>query len=226
MDKIRIAICDDSQHIVEFLKMKLNIPEFELVGAAYTATSCIKMLKTADADVLLIDVQMETETAGIDIIPQIKEMFPDLIIIILTGFDDDDYVFQAFVNGANNYIMKSFEMDITQTIKDTYDNTFSLDPNIAQKLVKRTKKVSDTQSRILFLVNLLTKLSTAEYEVLLEICDGAKYKEIAAQRFVELSTIKTHAQRILKKTGASSMKDLVSTLQNFGIIELLKNKNS
>lgn len=225
MDKIRIAICDDSRHIVEYLKMKLNLPEFEFAGAAYTAASCINMLKTADADVLLIDIQMETETAGIDIIPKIKELFPNMVIIILTSFDDDNYVFQAFVNGANNYIMKSFEMDITQTIKDTYDNTFSLDPSIAQKLIRKTKKVSEDQQSILFLMTLLTKLSTSEYEVLLSICNGVKYKEIATQRFVELSTIKTHAQRILKKTGASSMKDLVSTIQKTGILELLKNKN-
>lgn len=222
MDKIRVAVCDDSQHIVEYMKMKLNVPEFEFAGETYTAASCINMLKTANADVLLIDVQMETETAGIDIIPQIKELYPNLIIIILTSFDDDNYVFQAFANGANNYIMKSFEMNITQTIKDTFDNTFSLEPNIAQKLVNKTKSVSEKQSSLMYLITILSKLSTSEYEVLLAICNGAKYKEIAQNRFVEVCTIKTHAQRILKKFGAKNMKELVSTIHKSGIIELLK----
>ena len=221
--KIRVAVCDDAPYVIDCIKMQLDDSEVDIVGTAGSAAECIPMLKGADADVLLIDVQMETETAGIDIIPKIKELFPKLKVIILTSFDDENYVFTAFANGADNYILKSFEDNILQTVQDTFDNTFSLNPNIAKKLVNKTKIISDRQSSILYLITLLSKLSPAEYEVLCAVYDGAKYKEIAAQRFVEECTIKTHAQRIIKKTGVSGMKELIKLLKETQVLDLINN---
>lgn len=220
MNKIRVAICDDAPYVIDCIIMQLDSPEIEIVGTAGSAAECIGMLKKADADVLLIDVQMETETAGIDIIPKIREEFPDIKIIVLTSFDDENYVFSAFANGADNYILKSFEDNVLQTVKDTYDNTFSINSDIAKKLVNKTKIISDRQSSILYLITLLSKLSSSEYEVLCAIYCGMKYKEIAAQRFVEECTIKTHAQRIIKKTGVSSMKELINILKETKVLEL------
>ncbi len=221
--KIKVAICDDAPYVIDCIEMELDCPEIEIVGTAGSASECIPMLDTANADVLLIDVQMESETAGIDIIPAIKERFPRLKIIILTSFDDENYVFTAFANGADNYILKSFDDNILQTVKATFANTFSLNPDIAKKLVNKTKIISDRQSSILYLITLLSKLSPAEYEVLCAVYDGAKYKEIAAQRFVEECTIKTHAQRIIKKTGVSGMKELIKMLKETQVLELMNN---
>ena len=138
-----------------------------------------------------------------------------------TGFDDEEYIFKAFSCGADNYILKSFESDICETVKDTYYNNFSLKPDIAKKLVAMTKKVSDKQNSIIYLVTLLSTLSPAEFEVLRSIYKGATYKEIAKQRFVEECTIKTHAQRILKKTDTNSMRELIKVLKETRFFDLV-----
>lgn len=221
--KIRIAICDDSPHIIDCIIMQLDSPEVEIAGTAASAAECIGMLERAHADILLIDVQMETETAGIDIIPRIRERFPQLKTIILTSFDDENYIFTAFANGADNYILKSFDDNILQTVKETFDNTGSLNSDIAKKLVNKTKLVSDRQTSILYLITLLSKLSASEYEVLCAVYNGMKYKEIASQRFVEECTVKTHAQRIIKKTGVQNMKELIKMLKETQVLELMNN---
>ena len=122
MDKIKVAICDDAPYVIDCLKMKMDWPEIEVTGISYSALDCINMLSSANADVLLIDIQMETPTAGIDIIPSVKSAFPNLKIIMLTSFDDENYIFKAFSQGADNYILKSFDIDICKTIKDTFYN--------------------------------------------------------------------------------------------------------
>ena len=220
MNKIRIAICDDSSYVVECIKMKLDDPEIEITGIASSAARCISMLKEANADILLLDIQMETETAGISVLPGIRSLFPNIKIVMLTGFDDKDYIFDAFSNGADNYVLKSFETDdLRAMVKTTYHNMSSLDTNIAKKLVEQIHTVSDRQDSILYLMTLLSNLSTAEFEVLSEIYEGATYKAIAKKRYVEESTIKTHAQRILKKTGVKRMKELIHILKRTQVFE-------
>lgn len=219
MEPIRVIICDDTDHVLDCITSLLDGPEFKVVGCAMSTAECLKLLESTDADVLLLDIQMEYETAGIDIIPKIKSDFPKLKIIILTGFEDELYVFNAFANGADNYVLKSLDFDIQSVIKSTYLNQSSLHSDIAQKLARKTQQVANIQQSYLYLINMLTKLSVSEFDVLIAIYQGNKYKTIAKQRFVEECTIKTQAQRILKKTGFPTMKKLIEVLRKDRILE-------
>lgn len=221
MNKIRVAICDDAPCVVDLIKMKLDDEQIEITGISYSAANCVSMMKRANADVLLIDIQMENETSGIDILPTVKKLFPDTKIIMLTGFDNENYIFESFANGADNYILKSFDSDICQTVKDTYNDNFSINSEIAKKLAFAARNISKKQSSMLYLFTLLSNLSSVEYEVLYSIYNGSTYKQIAKERFVEECTIKTHAQRILKKTDMHSMKELIGVLKKTQVFELL-----
>ena len=221
--KIKVAICDDAKFLCNgFREQFAEFPDIEPVGAAYCAADCLDLLELTSPDVLLLDIRMETETAGLDIIGDIKDNFPHIKVIMLTSFDDDDYIFAAFANGADDYCEKTTPIDgIVDTIKKVYNNTGSLRPEIAQKLVQRTQEVQRNQLSLLYLYNKISQLSTGEYELLREMYYGNSYKKIAADKYIEIDSVRKMAKRVLKRMEASSMNELVAQLRELKVFEFI-----
>lgn len=85
---------------------------------------------------------MEEPTTGIEIIPKLKKIMPELKIIMLTNYDDNNYIFSAFVNGATDYVLKTLsDQEILQAMYNVGENRTSLRPEIAQKLVQKSKEI-------------------------------------------------------------------------------------
>lgn len=218
---IRWAICDDADYICTNLKMDLaEWKELQYVGKANTSSECLDLVEQTHPDILLLDVQMETETSGIDIIPQIKEISPKTKIIILTSFDDSEYIFIAFAHGAENYIVKTTTAkEIAAVIVSVFENKSMLPPKIAQKLAAKGKQIASSSRSLLYTAEIMSRLSASEYIVLKEIYAGHSYKEIAAICFVDVSTIRTHASRIIKKFGLLSMNEVIKSIEELNITE-------
>lgn len=222
-EKIKVAICDDVKFLCDgFCEQFAQFSDLEPVGAAYSAADCPDLLREKSPDVLLLDIRMETKTAGLDILPEIKHSFPSVKIIMLTSFIDDEYIFAAFANGADDYCDKTTSVDkIAETIKKVYDNDASLRPEIAQKLVQRTQQVQRNQLSLLYLYNRISQLSTGEYELLREMYYGSSYKNIAAEKFIEIDSVRKMAKRVLRKMSASTMKELVEQLRELRFFEFI-----
>lgn len=221
--KIRVSICDDAKFLCDgFFEQFLEFSDIESAGAAYCAADCLPMLDKHPTDILLLDIRMETETAGLDIISEIKDNYPELKIIILTSFNDDDYIFSAFANGADDYCEKTESIDnIINTIRMVYNNTGSLRPEIAKKLVQRTKQIQQNQYSLLYLYNKISQLSNGEYELLREMYYGSNYKKIAADKFVEVESVRKMAKRVLKRMEAKSMQELIKQIQDLKLFEFI-----
>lgn len=220
---IHWAICDDAEYLCKSFEWAFeNETDLVFEGFATDEQSCLKLIREKKPDILLQDVQMEEPTTGIDIIPKIKELMPDLKIIMLTNYDDDNYVFSAFVNGATDYVLKTQpNQDILKAIRDVSENKTSLRPEIAQKLVKKSNEIQKQNLSLVYAINMLTKLSTSEFEVLKQCYYGDSYKQIAETRFVDVSTVRTLASRIIKKFEYDSMKNLVKALSKLKVFEYL-----
>ena len=163
---------------------------------------------------------METETAGIDIIPDVCEVSPDTKIIMLTSYDYEDYVFSALISGAHDYIVKSLGFDtVVEKIRSTCNNNSVLSNEIAEKFINKSRESENQRKSLLFLMPFIAKLSTGEFEVLKEIYRGKNYKSIAKNRFVEETTIKTIASRIIRKIGVKNKKELVDVLKHSNVFE-------
>lgn len=223
--KIKVIICDDAKFLCDGFCEQLNaFADIEIVGAAYSAAECMNMLDRVTPDVLLLDVRMETERAGIDIISGIKKQFPQLKVIMLTSYNDDDYVFSAFANGADDYCEKTMLIDeITEIIRNVYDNTSFLRPSIAKRLVSRTREVQKNQVSLLYFFNKLSQLTTGEYELLREMYYGNTYKKVAADKFIEIDSVRKMAKRVLKRMEARSMKELVEQMKYINVFDFLDN---
>ena len=141
---------------------------------------------------------------------------------MLTNYDDGNYVFSAFVNGATDYVLKTLSNgEILQALRNVSENKTSLRPEIAKKLVQKSSEIQKQNLSLVYSINMLTKLSTSEFEVLRQCYYGESYKQIAEERFVDVSTIRTLASRIIKKFEYDSMKNLVKALSKLKVFEYL-----
>ncbi len=223
MKKIKWAICDDADYFCYIYKTTLEKDNrFEFVGYCLKAADCSALVEREHPDVLLLDIQIETNTAGIDIIPELKQIAPAMKIIILTSYNDENYIFQAFANGADSYLLKDTAKEqAAATIAKVYNNENMLPPEIAHTLANKTRTVETRMKSLLYMFEIMSKLSQSEYEVLKAAYNGISYKDIAASRFVTESTIRNHITRILKKFDSPSMKTLVQNLRELGIFDYL-----
>ena len=224
MEKIKWAVCDDAFYSCYIYVSKLeSIEALESVGHCLKSADLPDLIRTKEPDVLLLDIQMESTTSGIDIIPIIKTIKPDLKIIMLTGYDNEDYIYQAFANGADNYLLKDISLaeQIASTIMDVYQGTAHVPTGIAKRLANKTKRVETGMQSLLYMFEIMTKLSPSEYDILKTLYNGESYKQIASSRFITDSTLRNHISRILKKFKSPSMKALLPALQELHVFEYL-----
>lgn len=225
MKKIKLAICDDINYLCEYFQSVFeNEEEFDFVGIANNTRQCLNLVKEKQPDVLLLDIQMEENDTGVEMIPKIKELHPEIKIIMLSIHKEDDYILRAFTYGANDYLTKTEPIDkIITAIKNVYNNTSSLRPELAHIILSECERVKNRQNSMLNVLNLLSKLSNSEFEILRALCSGDSYKNIAARRFVEESTIRSQVNRVLKKFDASNIKDLIIDLNNLKVFDIFDN---
>ena len=104
----KMLVCDDIKYMCQYFETIFNdIDDFEVVGTADTKSEIIRKLKELVPDVILLDIQMDTATTGLDLIPYIKSYYPDTKIIMLTVNEQRDVIFKAMELGADNYILKT-----------------------------------------------------------------------------------------------------------------------
>lgn len=219
---IRWAICDDLDYICRNFQLDLSTYDnFKFEGKANNTSECLNVIKNTKPDILLLDIQMQEEKTGIDIIPEIKSISPNTKVIMITSFEDSEYIFNAFANGADNYVSKTETIDfIVKTIIDVYNNTSVLRPEIAQILANKSKQVANMQKSMLYLIEIISKLSTSEYMIFKAVCLGKTYKQIASENFIDVSTVRTHGSRIIKKFNAKSMDEVVKAINELDVINL------
>ena len=221
MSFIKCAICDDNFHFVNCLKMDAMCNKnIKFVGESHTSDKCIEMLKNSEPDILLLDIQMETSTSGIDIIPKIKTMFPNIKVVMLTVSETEDDIYFALKNGADGYILKTTpNPKLFELLQNIYDNNFSIDTFIMKKYIAHSKAIENNYQSLLFLYNLVSHLTKSELEVLKALCQNKSYAQIASERYTEENTVRTLTSRIVKKFNVDNIKKLITTINNLKIFD-------
>ncbi|HHX55609.1 MAG TPA: response regulator transcription factor [Clostridiales bacterium] len=224
MDKIKLLIVDDIADIRDYFHMILsNEPDIKVVGTASSGIEAIQKAKDLKPDVILMDVQMETRTAGIDATETILANNPDIKIIILTIHQEDEYLFQAYCAGVMDYIVKTDSISqIINSIRTVYSNKLTLRPGVADKIVDEFARLKSQQKSMIYVLNIVSSLTNSEFEVLKCFYEGDSYKQISEQRFVTIATIKSQVNSILKKFEMKTIKDVVKLLKMSHFDELIE----
>lgn len=191
---IRIMIADDQIIVREGLKKILSLePEFNVVCEAANGYEALHNMDNHIIDIILMDVRMP-KMDGIQASLKIKEHYPKVKIIILTTFNEDEYLFEGIKYGISGYLLKDSEIDyVIKSIKEAYQNKMVFDPEVTPKLINAIKEKQEAPSYD------LTVLTERELQIAKLIAHGKSNIEIAETLFITEGTVKNAISKILKK---------------------------
>jgi len=206
MDKIKILIADDHAVVREGTRTLLEREEdMEVVGEASDGEEAIKLIEELHPDVAILDIAMP-KLSGIEVTRRIKPRFPSLAILILTAYDNDEYVFTLLEAGAAGYLLKDVHShEIVEAVRSVHAGESVLHPSIARKVIQRailsTAKSSDIKPSV--------TLSDREQEVLKLAAKGLKNKDIADALCISIRTVQGHINSIFHKLGVGSRTEAI-----------------
>lgn len=200
---IRIVLVDDQAIIRHGLKSLLESQaDFEIVGEAENGKRAIALVEELDhtsqpPDLILMDVRMPVMD-GVSATKKLVDRFSSLSVLVLSTFDDDEYITKAMQFGAKGYLLKDTPLeDIANTIRAAGKGYTSLGPGLFQKFI--TQSARSQPNNFQELPPALKSLSSREKEVLSLIAKGANNKEIAAELYISERTVKAHITSILNQ---------------------------
>lgn len=214
---IRIAITEDNALALKSLEEKLA--GFNDILVKHTAKNGSEILENLKQnlliDLILMDIEMPVMN-GIEATAKIKELYPQIKIVMITIYDDDEYIFNAIKAGADSYILKDTRAGkIYETLTDTLNGGSVMSPSIAIKALQLLKgaahiKTSAKQETLL--------LSDRETEILEQLSKGMTNKNIAEKLFISPFTVKRHIENIYKKLQAQNRIDLIEKARREGLL--------
>jgi len=194
---VRVLLVDDDDLMRAGLRAVLSIDEtIEVVGEAGDGRAAVQAARTLEPDVVLMDIRMPDQD-GIAATRDVLAATSETKVAVLTTFEQDDYVFGALSAGASGFLLKRTKPEeLIAAIHTIAEGESLLSPSVTRTVIERmaAEPVSDAAAS-----KRLDELTAREREVLQLIARGLSNHEIAADLFIEESTVKTHVKRILMK---------------------------
>ncbi len=197
---IKILIADDQELIRQSLLIILRTKSgFKVTDAVKNGLEVIQSIRKEKPDVILMDIRMP-KIDGVACTQIIKENYPDIKIIILTTFDDDEYVFNALKYGASGYLLKGISIDeLTGAITKVYQGTAMINEDIASKVVKLFSKMAQANIAIQIDEKQTAELKNTEWKIISLVGRGLSNKEIAKKLKLSEGTVRNGLSNILSK---------------------------
>lgn len=206
MERIRILIADDHAVVREGTRQFLEREDdLEVVGEAADGEEAVRLVGKLSPDVAIMDISMPN-IDGIEATRQIKAKYPKVAVLILSAYDDDQFVFSLLEAGAAGYLLKSVRgNELVNAIREVSAGESVLHPTIARKVLNRFTHITDeTQKQ-----KSQDVLTEREIEVLQYAAQGSSNQEIADSLYLSLRTVQSHLNHIFNKLQVSSRTEAV-----------------
>ena len=224
MKEIAIVLADDQQLFAEGLKTVLenDADEIKVIGIANNGIEALRLVQQRKPDVVLMDVRMPV-LDGVEATRRLRQKYPDLKIVMLTTFDDDEYVGKALQYGAMGYLLKTIApLELIASIRAIQKGAVLMDPAIAKKLVEKAFNIDDKSvlgvSRHSESMRNLFTLSKRETEILRLIAKGLGNKQICEQLCIADSTVRNHVTTIYSKLAVHDRYEAMQIAIQGGIV--------
>lgn len=204
LDMIRIVLYEDNTKLRENLTLLIGgAPNYVVCGAFRNCDHILQQTSELLPDVILMDIDMPG-TNGIEGLRIVRSQHPNLPILMLTVFDDNQHVFEAIKAGADGYLLKKTPPEkLLDHIQDVYNGGAPMTSSIARQVLQLfARQPSDR--------NELYNLSGREKEVLQLLVNGYSYKMIAAEIFISIDTVRSHIKKIYEKLHVNSKSEAVA----------------
>lgn len=213
---MKIAIIDDNSFLISSIKEKLSF--FEEIQVKFTANNGADLLEKLEQDhnldALLMDIEMPVLN-GIETTLAVKQKYPQIKIIMLTVFDNDENIFNAIKAGADGYLLKDVNPhELFNGVVDTLNGGAAMNPSIALKTLKLLRNPVDFKDVSKEEINLTNR----EVEVLEQLSKGLSYKVIADNLFLSPSTVRKHIENIYSKLQVHSKLEAVQKARRNNLI--------
>jgi DNA-binding NarL/FixJ family response regulator len=215
---IRVLLVDDQALFREGLETLLSVHrDIEVVGQARNGREAVDVAADVRPDVVLMDVRMPV-LDGVRATRRLKEALPRCRVIVLTTFDDDEYVFDALRAGAAGYLLKDVaSARLVEAIRATARGESILEPSVAAKVIAEFTRVSSMMPAAQ-LEQMVEPLSERELEILALIATGASNREIGDRLFIAEGTVKNHVTHILAKLGVRDRTQAALRARELGLL--------
>jgi DNA-binding NarL/FixJ family response regulator len=207
--RLRILIADDQRLFADGLRVVIEsrAPEFEVVGIAENGKEAIAKAERKRPDIVLMDVRMP-EMDGVEATRRVHEKLPDVKILILTTFSDDEYVFNSLKHGAVGYLLKNRPAEeLVESIRALGRGIVQIDAEVSAKILQaqdnRTKASSEFSAR-------LHTLSPREQEILALMADAHRIVSIAKRLGIAEQTVRNHVSNIYSKLDIHDRLEIVN----------------
>lgn len=212
---IRVLICDDQEIVCEGLQRIFSADaDIQVVGQANNGLEALEMIAVTNPDLVLMDLKMPVMN-GIIATRKIREQYPQVRVLVLTTFDDDEWLFDAIRAGANGYLLKDRPRnELLNAIKGTIAGNAFVDPAVAGKLLGQIAQNNLNRQQTIDI-----SLSEREKEVLQLLAQGLSNADIARQLYLSEGTVRNYASAIFDKLKVSDRTQAVVVALRYGLVD-------
>lgn len=219
--KIRVMVAEDIPILREdFAEIIGAEPDMELLAAARSGSEICRLVDEAGElpDIILMDIEMETLTAGIDASETIHGRHPQIRIVFMTAHEADEMINSGMGTGAVDYVIKGCDDQVLlDHIRKAYRGVSVLDSRIQQSIMREYTRLRKSEHSLVFLLNNVTQLTPTEREIVALLLEDKKVREIAQLRNVELVTVKTQIKSLLNKFGCHRSREIVDLIRQMNL---------
>ena len=216
-EQIRILLVDDQRLMREGLRILLELePDLEIAGEATNGQEALDTYAEIEPDVVLMDVRMPGMD-GVEATWRLRERWPSALVIILTTFDDDEYVFEGLRAGARGYLLKDVSgHDLADAVRTVAAGGALIEPSVARRVVAEFARMAPPARQPD--EGLAEPLSEREREILRLMAQGLTNREIAGRLSLAQGTVKNYVTTILQKLGARDRTQAALRARELGML--------
>lgn len=212
---IKVLICDDQLIVCEGLRTILSSDDaIQVVGIANDGQEALDLIDAAQPDLVLMDLKMPRMNGNIAT-RLIKEKYPGINVLVLTTYDDDEWIYDAVRSGASGYLLKDTPpQDLIAAIKGTMQGRSYIDPNVAGKILSGYAEQAPHRLPTNY------NFSEREQDVLRLLAQGLSNADIAGQLYISEGTVRNYTSEIFKKLGVSDRTQAAILALRYGLVDV------